>query len=197
MHLVCGMLSNTLFIEGGTYHVYNRGNGDDPIFRNHGNYEYFMRKYFLYMSMHWETLAWCLMPNHFHFIIKVKSNPLGDEYIASSQAFSNFCNGYAQAFNRQHHRRGSLLMRSFRRKNVSDVDYMKTLTCYVHNNPVKPGMVRYPDQWEHSSYKSLYNAALEQYSTHPLLKLFGNRDEFHRAHIENNSPGSLDILYAA
>ncbi len=191
------MLSNTLFIEGGTYHVFNRGNGDDPIFRNHGNYEYFMRKYFLYMSMHWDTHAWCLMPNHFHFIVTVKPSPLLDEHADCSQAFSNFCNGYAQAFNRQHHRMGSLFMRSFKRKNVSDVDYLKTLTCYVHNNPVKPGMVQYPNQWQYSSYNRLYNSEASQFETHPLLKLFGSKEEFHRAHIVHNSPGANEILCAA
>jgi putative transposase len=191
------MLSNTLFIEGGTYHVYNRGNGDDPIFRNHANYEYFLKKYFLYMSMHWETHAWCLMPNHFHFIVTVKPPLMGEEYTQCSQAFANLCNGYAQSFNRQHKRMGSLFMRSFRRKNVTDRDYLKTLTCYVHNNPVKPGMVRYPDQWEYSSYNQLYNADASKYETHSLLKLFGSKGEFHREHIVHNSPGSIEIPYAA
>jgi hypothetical protein len=137
------------------------------------------------------------MPNHFHFIITVKPNPLGEEYSACCQAFSNFCNGYTQAFNRQHHRMGSLFMRSFKRKNANDLSYLKTLTCYIHNNPVKPGMVRYPDQWEYSSYNRLYNSDASQYETHPVLKLFGNREEFHREHVIHNSPGTIEFPFAA
>ncbi len=55
------------------YHIYNHGNGNDNIFFNDTNYIYFLTKYKEYISPIADTYAYCLMPNHFHLLIKLKS----------------------------------------------------------------------------------------------------------------------------
>ena len=55
------------------YHIYNRGNGGQWIFYKEKNYPYFLEKYKAYMLEYWDTYAYCLLPNHFHLMIKVKS----------------------------------------------------------------------------------------------------------------------------
>ncbi len=60
------------FEPGCFFHVYNHGNGDDNIFRQDKNYAYFLKKYGEYIEPVAETYAWCLMPNHFHFAIRIK-----------------------------------------------------------------------------------------------------------------------------
>ena len=186
------------FIEGATYHVYNRGNGHDRIFRNPGNYDYFLNKYWEYMSPHWDTNAWCLMPNHFHFIITVRPH-LNCESVNEKcwRSFANFCNGYVQAFNKQHRRRGSLFMRGFRRKLVNDDEYLKTLVCYVHNNPIKDGFVPSAENWHYSSYKELLHAPPLQYEHNRILKLFGDHQQLKQDHLLFVSPGSINIPYMA
>ena len=192
------MIKNTSFIEGATYHVYNRGNGHDRIFRNPGNYEYFMMKYLEYMDRHWDTHVWCLMPNHFHFLVTVRKH-VDPETISEkcSQAYSNFSNGYVQSFNRQHHRKGSLFMRSFKRKLVNDTNYLKTLTCYIHNNPVKDGLLPSAENWMFNSYKELLHAPPLRYKFHPILSLFGSAEQFRHEHLMHTSPGSINIPYVA
>jgi len=59
---------------GKYYHIYNRGNNKEILFRETGNYEYFLRLYDKYISPIAQTYAWCLMPNHFHLLIQVKEN---------------------------------------------------------------------------------------------------------------------------
>ena len=55
------------------YHIFNRGNGGQWIFYKDRNYPYFLEKYGDYMLSYWDTYAFCLLPNHFHLMIKVKS----------------------------------------------------------------------------------------------------------------------------
>ena len=55
------------------YHIYNRGNNKTTLFYNPENYRYFLEKYVKYMAEYIDTFAYCLLPNHFHFLIKVKS----------------------------------------------------------------------------------------------------------------------------
>ena len=56
------------------FHVYNHGNADDLIFKEDTNYAFFLKRYRKYIPAIGDTLAYCLMPNHFHFLIKVKSH---------------------------------------------------------------------------------------------------------------------------
>ncbi len=60
---------------GKFYHIYNRGNNSERIFFNEGNYEFFLRRYNETLSHLVETYAFCLLPNHFHFLIRVKDLP--------------------------------------------------------------------------------------------------------------------------
>jgi len=55
------------------YHIFNRGNKGIKIFYEDRNYSYFLRKYDTQMSPYLDTYSYILIPNHFHFLIKVKS----------------------------------------------------------------------------------------------------------------------------
>ncbi len=54
------------------FHIYNRGNNRENIFTCHQNYIYFLKKYDFYLSGFLDTYAFCLLPNHFHLLVKVK-----------------------------------------------------------------------------------------------------------------------------
>lgn len=56
----------------GIYHIYTHANGSDNLFREDENYRYFLRKYSEYIHPIAETFAYCLMPNHVHFMIRVR-----------------------------------------------------------------------------------------------------------------------------
>ena len=59
-----------------TYHLYNHANGGDDLFREEENYRYFLRKWKQHIDPVADNLAYCLMPNHFHFLVTVKSREL-------------------------------------------------------------------------------------------------------------------------
>jgi putative transposase len=55
------------------YHIYNHANGKHNIFFTEENRRYFLQKYDTYMGDYVHTFAYCLMPNHFHFQIQVRT----------------------------------------------------------------------------------------------------------------------------
>ncbi|MEX2592037.1 MAG: transposase, partial [Anditalea sp.] len=57
---------------GQTYHIYNHANGTENIFREEENYRYFLRQYEKYLGPVVNTFAYCLMPNHFHMLVRVR-----------------------------------------------------------------------------------------------------------------------------
>ena len=58
--------------NGKYYHIYNRGINSDILFKENDNYEYFLRLYDTHIDPIAETYAWCLMKNHFHFLVRIK-----------------------------------------------------------------------------------------------------------------------------
>jgi len=69
------------------FHIFNRGNGGIQIFYQKKNYTYFLSKYAEYMKDYWDTFAYCLLPDHFHLLVSVKSKK---EIIqAASRDFQN------------------------------------------------------------------------------------------------------------
>jgi putative transposase len=65
-------ISHILLETGGIYHIYNHAVGWDNIFLEEENYRFFLRKLVSRISPFAEILAYCLMPNHFHLVIRIK-----------------------------------------------------------------------------------------------------------------------------
>ena len=60
------------FYENTYYHIYNRTNNEEALFRSEENYLYFLKKYRFYIEEYLETVGYCLMPTHFHFLVRVR-----------------------------------------------------------------------------------------------------------------------------
>ena len=58
--------------EATFYHIYNHENGNENLFREEDNYQFFLKKWAAYISVIADTYAYCLMPNHFHFLLRIK-----------------------------------------------------------------------------------------------------------------------------
>lgn len=112
------------------YHIFNRGINSERIFNSEDNMAYFMKLMGKYLNNTVEIIAFCLMKNHFHLIVKIT------EEDRVSYAFSNLFNAYAKAFNKQQNRTGSLFEKHFKRKRIDSEDYLKSVIVYVHNNPI-------------------------------------------------------------
>jgi REP element-mobilizing transposase RayT len=117
---------------GKYYHIYNRGINGEVLFISEENHIYFLKLYDKYISNIVETYAWCLMKNHFYFLVKIKDLESINLEIKNSerfiyQQFSNFFNAYSKSFNKREFRHGALFERPFRRKLINDEIYLKNL----------------------------------------------------------------------
>ena len=74
-------------IETGKYfHIYNCGINGTNLFETPDNYKYFMNLYDKYIDKIANSYSWCLMPNHFHFLVRIKDN---DEIVANVNIETN------------------------------------------------------------------------------------------------------------
>jgi len=133
-------------IPGHYYHLYNRGNNHQRIFFERENYLYFLRQFRYFVAAQTvQVVAYCLMPNHYHFLIYLREEGL-------SAAMQRFTPSYTNAINRRYQRSGALFEGRFQTLWVDSDRYLLHLTRYIHLNPVKAGLVQHPEEWEFSSY---------------------------------------------
>lgn len=64
-----------------SYHIFNHANGFENVFRKEENFYFFLEKYRLYISPIAETYAYCLMPNHFHLVVRIRKRVVIEELI--------------------------------------------------------------------------------------------------------------------
>ena len=87
-----------------------------------------------------------------------------------------------QAFNKQQGRMGSLFMKNFKRKIISDKNYLHKLVHYIHLNPVEAGLCAEPDDWNFSSYKTLLNQDSTFLKRDETISWFEDKTNFIQLH---------------
>ena len=200
------------FEKGDIYHIYNQGNNRQKVFFNRENYLFFLRKMKNYILPYDDIITWCLMPNHFHFMVLVNETTVavtGRKPSASLKAtptvVASSCRGegivsvarsdtdgselrmrtfndsigimlrsYTNAINKKHNRSGKLFREATKAECITCFDgitpsfyntnsgtqinivdpvkqYPELCFHYIHQNPVKAGLVKKATDWEFSS----------------------------------------------
>jgi len=182
------------------YHIFNHAIGDENLFRNDANYSFFLKKFQEYIGPIAKTYSYALLPNHFHFLIEIKSqeviymhylhlelkksipkvkleNELDFEKFVMQQ-FSNFFNSYTKSFNKRYFRKGALFMDYIRRTLISDDEYLRNMILYIHQNPIHHKFCNRPDEWRFTSYKSILFDESTFLEKEGVLKWFGDLENF-------------------
>ncbi len=184
------------------YHIYNRGINGENVFLEEKNYLYFLQKYAQYVSPFFDTYAYCLLKNHFHLLVKAKSENDIRLYLKTkhveksiswilSNAFSSLFKSYAQAINKQYQRTGGLFEEPFHRIEVDNDAYFSSLIYYIHTNPEKHGFVVDFRDYERSSYHSHLLTKPTKLRRENVLEWFGNAENYLKFH--NHPIGMVDI----
>lgn len=160
---------------GAVYHVMNRGNAHQDIFRHPDHYQLFTRCISETIEL-WELKlhAFSLMPNHYHLLVET---PMGN----LSRAMRHLNHVYTQRFNRLTGRDGHLFRGRYKSVLVEEDAYLVELLRYIHLNPVRAGIVKNPEQHEWTSHcYYLKENRMDFLTTSRLLGYFGRRKNLAR-----------------
>ncbi len=144
-------LAFDFFESGKIYHIYSKAVGNELLFISDENFKYFRKRHDEYCSEMFETIAYCLIPNHFHLLVLVKEGRSNDDVV---KKFSDFLNSYSKAFNKANERNCALFQRKFKRKLISSEAYLTRIILYIHLNPFKHRLVEDFRTWKYSSFNS-------------------------------------------
>ena len=138
---------------GAVYHVTSRGDHREAIYADDTDRVQFLNVLALGLErFHAEVLAYCLMGNHYHLVLRTRQ--------ATLSLLMRHLNGvYTQTFNRRHGLSGHLFQGRFKAILVDTDAYLLQLCQYVELNPVRAGMVEQPGEWPWSSYRAHTGAA--------------------------------------
>lgn len=172
----------TSFVSGEYYHIYNRGNSKQKIFRDKNDYLRFLgllfacnssenfkvdnlhKKQSLLESLRGDQIvyigAYCLMPNHFHILI----TDTGEGNI--SKFIQKVVTAYVMYFNKKYQRSGSLFEGKFKAEHANTDKYLKYLFSYVHLNPIKLIDSRWKERGIKNKTKALEFLGKYQYSSY-------------------------------
>lgn len=154
------------FLQGEVYHVYNRGNNRQRIFFETRNYYFFLEKVKAQLFPVCEILAWCLMPNHFHFMLYITEKSCAERPAFGGKPMQELphqigklLSSYSQAINKQNGTTGSLFQQKTKAKCLTNQgiagsgNHLINCMHYIHQNPLKAGLVTRMGNWNFSSFR--------------------------------------------
>lgn len=199
------------FVNGEYYHVFNRGVGKMPIFLSSFDYRRFLKTAFFYQidgskprfsnfnaaidkldesKKIVEIISYCLMPNHFHFLLRQERGGGLVEFVRK------LSNSFAKYFNTKNDRVGSLFQGEFKAVHVTSDEQLIHLSRYIHLNPLVGHIVFDISSYNWSSYleyiglttkedKCAKNAILEFFKSPNEYKKFVHDQEDYAKKLES------------
>lgn len=133
--------------KGGFYHVTNRGNNKEVLYRCRGDMQFFM-KYLgkACLKSNVRIHSYCLMTNHYHLLVETPEANL-------SYAVMLFESVFAQYVNRRYERVGHVFQGRFDSQIIEEATYYLTVVRYIMQNPVRANLVSHPRAYEFCSYR--------------------------------------------
>jgi putative transposase len=192
------------------YHCINHGVGNELLFREADNYPYFLDRYKKHIAPITTTYAFCLMPNHFHFLIRINNRkeilayfqqqkpnqPVIEDFDFEkfiSRQFSNFFNAYSKAYNKRFNRRGTLFERPFKRPLVDNESYFLNTLRYIRYNPILHGFVDSLEDWPYTSYHSYLDENKKGTFKTEVFQRLGGFQTFCALHEDFRNLGDFDV----
>lgn len=183
------------FVNDHYYHVFNRGVEKRKIFLNDRDYQQFLQTLYYYQfrgpkprfSTHKrfpsvnfdknpkivEIICYCLMPNHFHFLIKQLENAGVSEFV------NKISNSYTKYFNTKHNRVGHLFQGTFKAVPVETDEQLVHLSRYIHLNPYVSELVKDLESFPYSSYNDFIKGTDNKLcNSGAILSLFKDVKEY-------------------
>jgi len=161
-----------IFFEGGYYHVYSRGSEKRVIFLDRADRERFLNRLKEYKEEHQvDIICYCLMPNHYHLLLKQKTHKPVSVFISRLNL------SYAMYFNKRYDRVGPLFQSRFKAKNIDNDEYLIHLSRYIHLNPLTSRGIESVVNYQWSSLKDYLNNDAKIVNRDVILSYFNGRQK--------------------
>ena len=194
------------FYEDGIFHVYNRTNNKELLFRFTDNRIFFLKQFKKYLNPFVDTFCWNLLPNHFHFLVRIKIceqiknylktipfhllKPIEKKYLADECTtnllieleWKRFFNSYAMAFNKQNNRKGNLFQRRFKRVEIKKESHFTQAVIYIHANAQYHNICKDFSDYQWSSWHTILSDKPTDLKRDEVLSWFGGKQKFIDTH---------------
>lgn len=144
-------------------------------------FERCLQEYFSDGKLRTQIIAYCLMPTHFHLILK----QLHDNGI--SQHMAGALNSYSHYFNTKYKRLGPLWVGRFKCVLVDNDEQLLHLTRYLHRNPTIADLVKNPEDWIYSSYAEYIHPKTVEYPLCEFQDLIDTRPHKHQSFVNDHT----------
>lgn len=183
------------FTKGGIYHIYNKGVESQKIFLDEKDYQIFL--YYLYIYLHplkkvlqdyyrlplrlqkknisseVDILAYCLMPNHFHLLLRQQSSN------GISKLMKQLMSAYVEYFNTRHHHQGSPMQGRYKSVHVENDQQLLHLSRYIHLNPLVAHITQDLSTYKWSSYLQYIDQEKKTFcKKRTILSFFSSPDDY-------------------
>lgn len=198
------------YVENSYYHLYNRGVEKRQIFLDNQDYSVFLHYLKLYLSdtlsdsgfnpnkslsKEVDLLAFCLMPNHFHLLIKQNTKN------AITRLMRGVCTRYSMYFNTKYRRVGGLFQGIYKAVLIDQEPYLLHLSRYIHLNPSSDSGFN-PESYNYSSYQYYLGQKHAGWlKPEPILSFFKSAQKSHlkeclsyQSFVEDSFKNSAEIL---
>ncbi len=170
------------FEAGEFYHIYNSAVGSEKLFVSAENYRFFLDRFHFYTKDILSIYAYCLLSNHFHFLIKIQES--SDNKTIAEQ-LRKFFISYAKSFNKNRLRRGALFEKHLKRVKINSEEQLLWTIYYIHRNPVHHRISSDYKRYKWSSYRSLISDKKTKLERLEALNAFSGAEEFVKFHQRN------------
>ena len=180
----------TIF-PGSIYHVFNRAIGNDKLFRKEEDHFAWIEHLKKYVLPSCELYAYCLLPNHYHLLLRIKHDTTA---MCFSKGMSDAANSFCKWYNKKYERKGSLFIKPFKRKLIEDDHQLAWTTWYIHRNPTHHGYTNDWSLWKFSSFQMFFSEKPTSLNRSFILDFFGNRAELLKQHALNANESIVNLI---
>jgi REP-associated tyrosine transposase len=159
----------------GLHHVFSRGNFRQVIFPTDEHYAAFLGRLERAARRRcWLVLDWCLLPNHYHLLVRLQDGGLSEGMRELNGTYSRWSNRLAGRTGTGH-----LVKNRFGCTRPETDGHLWELFRYIPNNPVEAGLVAAPEDWPWSGFRATIDLERPRPFHQPseLLRYFGHRPE--------------------
>lgn len=189
------------FVSGGTYHIYNKSSDNKILFKDETDYKTFLFYLFIYLqplktvlkvyenlpfrlqikNLHKEIdcLAFCLMPDHFHILLKQTSED------AIPKLMKQVTNAYTEYYNKKYNTQGPLLRGRYKAVTIEKDQQILQLARYIHLHPVIVKLTKNANEYQWSSMREYENKATEAICNKRIILSYYSSEKAHSSFVND------------